>query len=206
MKPVNKGFFLGGYVGGIVGSVCMFIAAAVAGGILDADDDTFIFLAFGFAVPVFLLSLVVYYMLVYKMWAVIQNGSPRPRTTPGMAVGLSFVPVFSLYWKFVAIHGWAKDYNAYVRARRLMAPQMPEGLALAMCIVPLVGCVVGTAALLVNAILTAVFINQACDGINAIIAAETYRHYDDEQPSYVPQSAPPSDLDDTRFSQRPLGP
>jgi hypothetical protein len=206
MKPVNKGFFLGGYIGGIVGAACMLFAAAVASGILDSHDETFVLVAVGFAVPALLLSLVVYYTLVYKMWAVIQNGSPPPRTTPGMAVGLSLIPVFNFYWKFVAIHGWAKDYNAYVRRRRLVAPQMPEGLALAMCIVPLIGCIVGASALLVNAILTAVFINKACDGINALIAAETYRHYDDEEPSYVPQAATPADPDDTRFSQRPLGP
>ncbi len=38
--------------------------------------------------------------LVYRMWAQIQSG--HPRTTPACAVGFLFIPLFNLYWIFVA--------------------------------------------------------------------------------------------------------
>src|SRR6266852_5492001 len=38
--------------------------------------------------------------LWYRMWSAIQDG--HARTTPGKAVGLMFVPLFNVYWMFVA--------------------------------------------------------------------------------------------------------
>jgi hypothetical protein len=216
MKPASKMFFLCGYLGGIGAAICFAMVGVVAAVILDEahghDEASALIplVGFGFAVPAYIVAIVVYYMLVYKMWSVIQRGPIRPQTTPGMAVGLCFVPIFNLYWNFVAIHGWTKDYNRYVRRAELRAPQMPEGLALAMCIMPVVACVAGSLAFLVQVILTAIFIPQACDGINAIIAAETYRHYyDDElsdtsEPTQGAPAPPAGGPDDTRFREKPL--
>ena len=46
---------------------------------------------------------------LYRIWSVLQHG--RPRTSPGKAVGLLFVPLFNLYWNFVAFYGLAQDWN-----------------------------------------------------------------------------------------------
>ena len=73
------------------------------------------------------------YMYLYRLWEVLQHG--RPRTTPGMAVGLMFVPGLNVYWVFVAFYGLAKDWNRITNryADLNRAPQMNEGLFLAYC-------------------------------------------------------------------------
>lgn len=85
------------------------------------------------------------YIIIYRAWTAIQPGGAR--TTPGMAVGLLFVPFFSLYWTFIAYPGWADDWNR-IRGSygNLMgAPSATHGLFLTfpiliLCaILPLVG-------------------------------------------------------------------
>lgn len=46
---------------------------------------------------------------LYRAWKVLQPGGAR--TTPGKAVGFLFIPLFNLYWVFVALYGWAQDWN-----------------------------------------------------------------------------------------------
>ncbi|MGD2125640.1 MAG: hypothetical protein PVG99_06135 [Desulfobacteraceae bacterium] len=71
-------------------------------------------------------------ILVYKMWAAIQDG--HTRTSPGKAVGFLFIPYFNLYWVFRAFWGFAKDYNAFVSRYSIDVPKSPTGLFLAYCI------------------------------------------------------------------------
>lgn len=50
---------------------------------------------------------------LYRAWLILQPfGAPL---TPGLAVGLLFVPIFNLYWSFRAILGWAQTYNRVIR-------------------------------------------------------------------------------------------
>jgi len=74
------------------------------------------------------------FLYLHRLWSALQYG--RPRTTPGQAVGLLFVPLFNLYWIFVAFYGLAKDYNRITgRFKDLnRAPKLSEGLFLAYCI------------------------------------------------------------------------
>ncbi len=78
------------------------------------------------------------FVYLSRLWQCLQNG--KPRTTPGLAVGLLLVPLFNLYWIFVAYYGLACDYNRIIRRypdlRR--APRMSEGLFLAYCICSIV--------------------------------------------------------------------
>ncbi|KAB2639305.1 MAG: DUF4339 domain-containing protein [Verrucomicrobia bacterium] len=46
---------------------------------------------------------------LYRIWSILQHG--RARTTPAKAVGLLFVPLFNMYWNFVAFYGLAQDWN-----------------------------------------------------------------------------------------------
>lgn len=55
---------------------------------------------------------VLLYILHYRLWQVVQDG--QASTTPGMAIGLLFVPYFNFYWIFRAQYGLAKDLNSYV--------------------------------------------------------------------------------------------
>jgi len=78
-------------------------------------------------------GVVLAYIYIYRMWTMIQDGYAR--TTPGKAVGFMFIPFFSLYWVFVAYHGWSLDYNQFIqRNGRQHAPMVSEGLFLAFAI------------------------------------------------------------------------
>jgi len=106
-------------------------------------------------------------MYVYRMWKMIQDG--HARTTPGKAVGFMFIPLFSLYWIFVVYHGWSQDYNAFiVRHGRQGAPEVKEGLFLAMPILALCSIVpfVGILAALGSIIVSIMCFYQLCRAIN----------------------------------------
>ncbi len=78
-------------------------------------------------------AVVVFSVLLYKVWALIQDG--HARTTPERAVGFLFIPFFNLYWVFVAVHGLAVDLEQYLRRHgRLDVPPPPAGLAMAFCV------------------------------------------------------------------------
>jgi hypothetical protein len=77
-------------------------------------------------------AMVIAYILLYRYWQVIQDGNVR--TTPGKAVGYSFIPFFNFYWVFTAFHGLAQDMNRYARERNIQAPVVNEQLALWYCI------------------------------------------------------------------------
>ncbi len=81
-------------------------------------------------------NLVLYCVLLFKMWNQIQDG--HAQASPGMAVGFLFIPVFNVYWNFVALHGLGQDLNRYLRRHRLPGRRMPVGIALAACIVFLI--------------------------------------------------------------------
>jgi hypothetical protein len=76
-----------------------------------------------------LANVIAYYMLLYKAWNMIQDG--RPRTTPGLAIGLMFVPFFNLYWQFVAIRGLAEDLNFYAQRRNYHIREANVGIVTA---------------------------------------------------------------------------
>lgn len=92
--------------------VCVFISA-------DESPDSpvtgllcLLMIGSFFIMGVFLVIYAVsFFVLIYRCWEIIQEGTAR--TTPGMAVGLLFIPFFNLYWMFVAIHGLAEDMNIY---------------------------------------------------------------------------------------------
>lgn len=138
-------------------------------------------LAFAFAGTIY--CAVIGFIFIHKMWSAIPRSMAR--TTPGRAVGLCFIPLFNLYWAFQVFHGWTRDFNDYNRRREVGAPAMPEGVALTLCILIIVGVVLNIAARVprsgavplvfllapVQLVLMAVFLNKACDGINMSFAA-----------------------------------
>jgi len=118
----------------IVGLV-FYIPSAFLNAIPEDDMDEVesmgvAFIGFLLLIP-FMVSWVFEFMLLYQLWKQIPSNIAR--TTPGKAVGFSFIPVFNFYWWFVAFWGLCKDMNETLY-RRGTSHQVSEGLGLATCI------------------------------------------------------------------------
>jgi hypothetical protein len=168
MQPLSKGFFLGSLIGG-------YILAMVLIGVgwlmtQQQEESGMAFICAGYLPLIY--AVVIVCVLLYRMWSAIQDGTAR--TTPGKAVGFMFIPLFNFYWIFQAWWGWTKDYNQYAADKGLSLPRMPEGLALTMCILTLLGWIpfVGILVALVNFVLQIIFYNAGIDGVNALLAAQ----------------------------------
>jgi|GEM_PF-5646854 len=74
-------------------------------------------------------ALVLKCILVYRLWRLVPP--ERAATTPGRAVGFLFIPLFNLYWNFIAFHELGKFLEA-----KSGDPQ-PRQLSLAFAIVSL---------------------------------------------------------------------
>lgn len=105
------------------------------------------------------------YVILYRCWALIQDGYAR--TTPGKAVGFLFIPFYNFYWIFEAFAGYSKDANAYIARHNLPLQKMDEGLSTAYCVltltcmVPYLNFVTGIAVFILWIILLKQFKNTA---------------------------------------------
>jgi hypothetical protein len=94
-----------------------------------------------------IISIIIASILLYRFWNIIQKGNIT-RTTPGKAVGFTFIPIFNLYWFYVAYIGLAKDMNAYCDENNINV-RFNESLALSWYIltllsaIPLTGVITG---------------------------------------------------------------
>ena len=50
-------------------------------------------------------------ILLYKFWKLVP--AAEAETTPGKAVGFLFIPLFNIYWSFVAWYSLAKHYDRF---------------------------------------------------------------------------------------------
>lgn len=154
------------YLWGIYGFLgAGFLLAMIS--LADPDLAPLAFLALLFYVP----GIIVLCFFIYRMWAAIQDGETR--TTPGLAVGLIFVPLFNFYWVFRVYPGFAAEYNAYAARNGLSVPALPRApyAVLAVCsvlgIIPYLGILSG----LVGLILLGVVISVTCDAVNRLATA-----------------------------------
>ncbi len=127
------------------------------------STSSIILMLVGFAVLAFggILSLI----YLHRAWRVIQPGGAT--TTPGKAVGLLFVPLFNLYWYFIAYWKWSQDWNRIVSSHRKLAaaPRAGEGLFLAYAILNAVGVVVSLAGL-GGLVVFFILMKQVCNSVN----------------------------------------
>jgi hypothetical protein len=84
-----------------------------------------------------IVTTVYFFMLLYQLWKLIP--ADIARTTPGKAVGFTFIPVFNLYWVFVSYLGLCKDMNETLRRQRIHH-QVSEGLGLTLCVLIVLYC------------------------------------------------------------------
>jgi hypothetical protein len=92
------------------------------------------------ALPVLIAMAVLGGIMLYRAWNSIQDG--HARTTPGKAVGFSFIPFFNFYWIFVAFGGLAKDTNAFARRYNIAGVELSEGLFTTQCILILANVII----------------------------------------------------------------
>jgi hypothetical protein len=84
-----------------------------------------------FFFPIAIVGTVFGCMLFYQLWKRIP--ADIARTTPGKAVGLGFIPLFNLYWAFIAYKGLGEDMNKALQ-RYGISYHVNESLALPLCI------------------------------------------------------------------------
>jgi hypothetical protein len=154
--------FLGSFIGIAIG-VTMLIGALTTKAAPGQADTTsaklilcVIFLATG--VICSFLAQLFFLMNLYRGWSCLRAGAPR--TTPGSAVGLLFVPLYNFYWIFVAVAGLPKDWNRIVSQYEDLrnAPRLSENVFLLYAI----GMFVAPLAL----IMIFPMMSQLCQGIN----------------------------------------
>jgi hypothetical protein len=194
MNKANKNFYVGAFLAGSLGHWIIWEITQI----LSMAYPQLRLILTILMLPanmLIILSAVVTFILIYKMWAAIQGRGAR--TSAGRAIGFMFIPFFNFYWFFEVYWGWTKDYNRIRESEDVRLPAMPEGIALAVCVLPLLsmcfifaGLIVGgfksfyegAAAVnigiqasmligLVNMILMALLFNKICDGINALVDA-----------------------------------
>ena len=166
---MNKRRLLGLYfVSLIIVAVGIF---AVVLGLMTANDNIspgVTIAAFVIAVLAYLQFLVVHtvltFYILFKMWSSIQDGVS---ITTGKAIGFLFIPVFGVYWFFVAWGGFPNEYNSFVDRHQLKIPRLENG---AYIFFPIIALVTG---LLVFPILALPFvfmavISQTCDAVNRL--------------------------------------
>ena len=81
-----------------------------------------------------IVAIVFQFILLYRFWWLIQDGTAR--TTPEKALWLMGVPLFNFYWWYVVIVGLAEDMNRYCDEKRIQAPRISMGQALALFVTP----------------------------------------------------------------------
>lgn len=97
------------------------------------------------AVIFFIQLLVAFIKFLKNCWEIIQDDG-FAMTTPQKAVGFLFIPIFNLYWVFVAYYGLSKQINEYIARHNLDSRfKSKKGQTLAFCIllfVPFLGWVI----------------------------------------------------------------
>ena len=140
VSPVSYGVWLGLFCSGLLSFVAMSLMAVSINNQIKAEvQPTMTMMIVLFTVlgigTLFLLSAAIYQLVILaRAWYCLRAASPR--TTPGMAVGMLFIPFYNLYWIFIAYNSLAADWNRLAsRAANLRgAPRMSEGTFLAYCI------------------------------------------------------------------------
>lgn len=80
----------------------------------------------------FIAAVVLFFILIYKAWGLVQDGEAR--TTPDQAVAFCGIPGWNFYWIFPAFKGLAKDLNRVMAKDQVSAQPVSTDIALWFCI------------------------------------------------------------------------
>lgn len=121
----------------------------------------------------YIVGIILGLIYLYRAWFILQPGGAK--TTPGKAVGFLFIPLYSLYWIFVAYGSWATDWNRITSSYTNLthAPKVNAGLFLAFPISIICACVplLNLLALPVALVLGFICLSQMCKAVNFIASA-----------------------------------
>ncbi len=103
---------------------------------------------------------IAFLVLLYRCWAVIQDDNVH--RSAGAAIGFLFVPVFNIYWIFVATAGLTRELHRYACRHRLKAPRPSLLLAITISCYALLSTIpiVGSIAWVFNLILIPLFMQS----------------------------------------------
>jgi hypothetical protein len=90
------------------------------------------FAAVVLGVLLLLIAQLLFLVFAYQCWKLIQDG--QARTGPIKAMVLLFVPLFNLYWVFIAIGSLSRGLNEYAERRGIPGRPASTALAVAYCI------------------------------------------------------------------------
>jgi hypothetical protein len=151
IKPAGFGLWMWTFLGGVLCFILMivfFISGGVASANASSSGDlestagaTQMMLGmsmYGLSILLMIVSMIFFYINIYRAWNCLRAGAPR--TTPGAAVGMLFIPFYNLYWLFVGIGGLPKDWNRIMDSYEDLhtAPRLSESVFLMFCIGSLV--------------------------------------------------------------------
>jgi len=102
-------------------------------------------------------------IFIFKAWKAIQDD--HTVATPGKALGFMFIPFFNLYWLFIAIGSWGKEYNGFARRNKLNVEPMSEGVFIAWAVLILLPVPIA------NLVLTIIGLVKMASGTNALADA-----------------------------------
>ena len=158
VQPLSRGFFIAwaicailpgvGVIMGIIGMVKWCGAINAIADQHDAYPPLKVHPSGGFYIGMMfcpIANLIFGCTLIYRAWSAIQDEETSP--TPGLALGLIFIPVFGTFWALiVVIGGYATKHNAFIERHDLRVEPLSRGffIAWAICtIIPLVGMIFG---------------------------------------------------------------
>ncbi len=130
-------------------SVVLTLAAFFAPNAVEQSDEAaalYSLLILGLVVPTIIASCI----LMYRWWACLPPGWRQ--TSPGRAVGFSFIPFYCFYWWFIAYGGLASDLNQFMDAHSVHGKRVSTGLAHGYVIVSILGIVLCWVPVLTNLI------------------------------------------------------
>jgi len=179
VKRTNYGLFISTFVAGfILLMIGVFMMASQGNGNYDPADPyglnspassedpsaaSIILMILGFISMMFGAILALIYL--HRAWTILQPGGAT--TTPGKAVGFCFIPLFSLYWYFVAYWKWSQDWNRITSGHRKLAgaPKAQEGVFLSYPILNIVGALISIAGF-AGLIMFFILMKQMCNAVN----------------------------------------
>lgn len=191
VKPTNFALIVGLAAGGIVLMVLAFVMMFQVLKRPEGGSLTMVYVLLGAGVICSIIGSIMQLIVLYRGWACLQHSNPR--TTPGNAVGFLFIPLFNIYWMFVAYCGLAKDWNRIMsqHPNLVRMPRIGEGLAITWFVlnfaplpVSLIGGLVQPDSvilgllpfvfMLANFIILFILLSQICRGINSMAFRPTH--------------------------------
>lgn len=91
------------------------------------------------AVGLFIASAVLTYVYLYRAWAALQPGGAT--VSPGKAIGFLFIPLFNIYWIFIAVGGLPRQWNEITSRydNTKSAPKITIGMFVCLLLIPVIG-------------------------------------------------------------------